>query len=75
MGGLQRSAGHGAGTGSACQKGVWYTLPGIEGGDPEEEGQTHNVVGSTRSLTLPFAFSRTQVVLPFARALGSGLMY
>lgn len=38
MGGLQRSTGHGAGTGSACQKGVWHTLPGIGAGDPEEEG-------------------------------------
>lgn len=38
VGGLQRSAGHGAGTGSACQKRVWHTLPGIGRGDPEEEG-------------------------------------
>ena len=59
-----------AGSGSACEKGMLHTLPG-EG--PEVGGVDSQSVGG--SLKLLFDFSRTQVVLQFERALGSGLMY
>ena len=59
-----------AGSGSAWEKGMLHTLPG-EG--PEVGGVDSQSVGG--SLKLLFDFSRTQVVLQFERALGSGLMY